>query len=75
MRERLMKEHEVRVLRVDKEAQFARETGKRELDRYEEEVREVAERKKLEVEREFQGEFDKEKGEYLKEQNERSETY
>ena len=75
MRNRLVEEHEVRVARVEKEVQFARETAKREMDRYENEVKEGAEAKKLEVEREFQGEFDKEKGEYLKEQNERSETY
>ena len=40
VRQRVLQEHEIRVSRVDKEAQFAKEDAKRMLDRYEAEVRE-----------------------------------
>jgi hypothetical protein len=71
----VVEDHEIKASRVEKESQFAKEDAKRALDRCEAEVRERFESEQAQVQSQFQTEFDREKAEYTKEQNERSETY
>ena len=61
--------------RVDKDQQFAKDEAKKALDRYEEEVRERFESQQAQILSGFQTEFDKEKHDYMQEQNERNQTY
>jgi hypothetical protein len=49
LRSRLLEAHEGKSARLDKEALLAKEDAKRSLDRYEEEVRERAERQQTQI--------------------------